>query len=74
MGNSEFTDTSDYIDVKAGQNIVISHEDDTITRSICIYDENKNVIDGKGSVKSPYLYKVTQDGFIRFGYPTRKKG
>lgn len=82
LGDSDFTNTSDYIRVKAGRTYNLSYEYEELTntskRGYCFYGINKKIIIPATNT----LYDVTQtnteitvlqDGYIRFSYDKNVK-
>ena len=74
LGNSEASDTSDYMQVVANKSYTLSYEYDTLIaegkRGYCFFDENKQYISGSEYTSSnkSTTFTAQQDGYIRFAY------
>lgn len=74
LGNSETSDTSDYIQVVVNKSYTLSYEYDTLIaegkRGYCFFDENKQYISGSEYTSSNKntTFTATADGYIRFAY------
>ena len=75
---SSATNTSDYIEVKAGQSYLLKYDYDTLmntgNRGFAFYNTNKEVINQKKNTmynpsnKSNIFTALNQDGYLRFSY------
>lgn len=74
LGNSETSDTSDYIQVVANKSYTLSYDYETLTaagkRGYCYFDENKQYLSGSEYTSSNKntTFTATADGYIRFAY------
>ena len=74
LGNSETSDTSDYMQVVANKSYTLSYEYETLAaagkRGYCYFDENKQYLSGSEYTSSnkSTTFTATADGYIRFAY------
>jgi len=74
LGNSETSNTSDYIQVVTNKTYKLSYEYDTLIaegkRGYCFFDENKQYISGSEYTSSnkSTTFVAQQNGYIRFAY------